>query len=219
MKSPFRASLTTFAASIFAVAAVAGALAQANNPSPGNPPGPPPAPWMQHWAQDHEALLDAKLGGLKAGLRLTPDQEKLWGPFEAAVREAAELRMANMQDRMERMGRMRRMGEMGMEQGMGMEQDEGMQGEGMQGEGMEGEGMSPVDRLDRIASRLSQTGAALQKVADAAKPLYASLDDEQKRMFGFLSHEMMALGHGRHGMGPRGHHRPRFEGEEGPDDE
>ena len=39
---------------------------------------------MQHWAADHEALLDARLAGLKAGLKLTPDQEKSWGPFEAA---------------------------------------------------------------------------------------------------------------------------------------
>ncbi len=56
-----------------------------------------------HWAADHEALLDAKLGGLRAGLRLNPDQEKLWGPFEAAVREAAQLRMKHMMSRMERM--------------------------------------------------------------------------------------------------------------------
>ena len=129
---------------------------------------------MQHWAADHAALLDAKLGGLKAGLRLTPDQEKLWGPFESAVRAAAQMRMEHMQHMMERMGTMRHMGEMGMEQGGGMHEGMGME---------EGEAMSPVDRLERIATRLTQAGAALQKVADAAKPLYASLDDEQKRVF------------------------------------
>jgi len=195
MRSSFRASLTTFAASIFAVAAVAGALAQSDNP-----PGPPGMHWMQHWAADHEALLDAKLAGLKAGLRLTPDQEKLWAPFESAVRDAAQMRAAHMQDMMERVEKMRHMGEMDMER-----------------EG--GEAMSPVDRLDRLAGRLTQAGAALQKVADAAKPLYASLDDTQKRMFGFLAHEMMAMGHGHGGMGPSGHHHRHFEGEEGPDEE
>jgi hypothetical protein len=62
---------------------------------------------MQHWAVDREALLDAKLGGLKAGLRLTPDQEKLWPPFESAVRDAAQMRMEHMQAMMERMQEMR----------------------------------------------------------------------------------------------------------------
>jgi N-formylglutamate amidohydrolase len=61
----------------------------------------------QVWKADHEALLDAKLGGLKAGLKLTPDQEKLWGPFEAAVRNAAQMSMQHMQAMMERMHKMR----------------------------------------------------------------------------------------------------------------
>ncbi len=201
MRSSFRASLTTFAASIFAIATVASALAQANTP-----PGPPPTPWMQHWAGEHEALLNAKLAGLKAGLGLTPDQEKLWGPFESAVRAAAQMRMEHMQHMMERMGKMRHMGEMGMgmEQGMGTEQ---------------GEAMSPVDRLDRMASRLTEAGAALKKVADAAKPLYASLDESQKRMFGFLAREVMAIGHGPGGMGPMGRQRPLFEDEGEPDEQ
>ena len=83
----------------------------------------------------------------------------------------------------------------------------------------EGEAMSPVDRLERNRDHLTQAGAALQKVADAAKPLYASLDDEQKRMFGFLAREMMVMGHGPGGMGPWGHHGPPFEDEGGPGDE
>src|SRR6516225_2216471 len=62
---------------------------------------------MQHWAADHQALLDAKLAGLKAGLKLTPDQEKLWGPFEAAVRKAADMRMEHMEEMMARMHDMR----------------------------------------------------------------------------------------------------------------
>ncbi len=39
---------------------------------------------MQRWAADREAVLEAKLTGMKAGLKLTADQEKLWGRFEAA---------------------------------------------------------------------------------------------------------------------------------------
>ena len=36
---------------------------------------------MQQWVTDHQALLDAKLAGLKAGLKLTANEETLWGPF------------------------------------------------------------------------------------------------------------------------------------------
>ncbi len=61
---------------------------------------------MQHWADDHEAMLDAKLAGLRAGLRLTSDQEKLWPPFEAAIRDAAKLHMEQMKSMMERMRKM-----------------------------------------------------------------------------------------------------------------
>jgi LTXXQ motif family protein len=106
--------------------------------------------------------------------------------------------MEHMQGMMDRMEEMRR-----QDNDMGMD---------------EGEGMSPVDRLDRMATRLTQAGAALQKVADAAKPLYDSLDDSQKRVFGFLAHEMMAMGHGHGEMGPQRHHR-RYDQDEGGSEE
>jgi hypothetical protein len=67
MRWSFHASMTALAASLFVITTAAGALAQANNAAE-----PPTTGWMQHWAVDREALLDAKLGGLKAGLRLTP---------------------------------------------------------------------------------------------------------------------------------------------------
>ena len=207
MKPFIRLSLIAVAASTLTISA---AVAQtANNP----PPGPPR---MQQWAVDHEAMLDAKLAGLKAGLKLTPDQEKLWGPFEAAARAAADMHMKHMEEMMARMHEMR--------------------GDDMEKEGSEeGEGVSPIDRLDRLANRLSEAGAALKKLADAAKPLYDSLDEQQKRVFGFLSREMMRMGHpgmeegrgaegghrwrGEGEGGPGGHHRWHGEGEGGPDDE
>ena len=58
---------------------------------------------MQRWTEDHEALLSAKLAGLKAALKLTPDQEKLWAPFETSVRDAAEMRMKHMGEMMKAM--------------------------------------------------------------------------------------------------------------------
>jgi hypothetical protein len=62
---------------------------------------------MQHWAADRETMLDAKLAGMKAGLGLTADQEKLWSAFESAVKDADKSRM----DAMGEMMQMRSQGE------------------------------------------------------------------------------------------------------------
>ena len=197
MRPLIRVSLAAFAASCLAIPA---AVAQSAS-------SPPPEMHRMQWAADHEAMLDAKLGGLKAGLKLTPDQEALWGPFEAAVRAAAAMRVERMEEMMARLHDMRA-------------------GDDMEKEGGEfGEAMSPVQRLARLANRLSEAGAALNKVADAAKPLYDSLDGQQKRVFGFLSHEMMRMPHQEMGMGKGmemrlgGHRAWHGEEEGGPDEE
>ena len=197
MKLMVRTSLIAVAASFLATVSVA---AQSDNP-------PDRSGWAQHWAADHQALLNAKLGGLKAGLQLTPDQENLWGPFEAAVRNVAEMRMQHMQDAMQRMGKMR------ME---GMDHPGHMDDMGI-GEGGRG---SPLDRLDAVANRLTEVGAALKKVANSGKPLYASLDDQQKRVFGFLAREMMRMDHSGE-MGPPGgpHQHPGHDGDWEPEEE
>ncbi len=121
--------------------------------------------WHQHYrpsAQDAAAFADARIAALKAGLQLTPDQEKNWGPFEQAVRDMIKLRMQWRQAR------------------------EGDSGRGENGENEQGgQNANPFNRLDRRASALSQTGAALKKLADTGAPLYASLDDAQKIASGF----------------------------------
>jgi hypothetical protein len=45
----------------------------------------------------------------------------------------------------------------------------------------------PVQRVQRRADALAARSAALKRYADALAPLYQSLDDGQKRRFGFLS--------------------------------
>jgi len=45
----------------------------------------------------------------------------------------------------------------------------------------------PVERMRRRAAAMTDTGAALQKLADATDPLYKSLDESQKRRFAVLS--------------------------------
>lgn len=51
---------------------------------------------------DMSAFADARIAGVKAGLRLTADQEKLWPPVEAAVRDLAKLRIDRITARRER---------------------------------------------------------------------------------------------------------------------
>ena len=48
---------------------------------------------------DMSAFADARIAAVKAGLRLTPDQEKLWPPVEAAVRDLAKLRIERIDAR------------------------------------------------------------------------------------------------------------------------
>jgi hypothetical protein len=43
--------------------------------------------------------------------------------------------------------------------------------------------LSPMDRLNAKAERYAQSGANLDKMVEAAKPLYESLDDAQKHTF------------------------------------
>src|SRR5262245_12189101 len=45
----------------------------------------------------------------------------------------------------------------------------------------------PVERLHRRADALTTRGAALKRLADAATPLYQSLDEGQKQRFAMLS--------------------------------
>jgi hypothetical protein len=170
--------LAALAALAFAPAARA-----ASDQSPG-----PAMERMQRWADDHEAFLDAKLAGLKAGLKLTADQDKLWPPFETAVRDAAKLHMEQMKSMMERMHTTRQK----MQNRLESEDTEPMI--------PSGEAISPVDRLEALGRGMSDLGGAIEKIADAAKPLYASLDDSQKRRFAMLGRALFMMGHGHHGM-------------------
>jgi hypothetical protein len=64
-------------------------------------------PWfaehMRHMRmnpEDRAALTDARIAAVHAGLKLNADQEKLWPPVEAAVRDFAKLRIDRANARM-----------------------------------------------------------------------------------------------------------------------
>src|SRR5882672_9704312 len=62
----------------------------------------------RHWGygqmrmnpEDRAAYADARIAAVHAGLKLTADQEKLWPPVEAAVKEFAKLRINRANARM-----------------------------------------------------------------------------------------------------------------------
>src|SRR5262249_7926656 len=64
----------------------------------------------------------------------------------------------------------------------------------------------PIERLQKRADAMTTHGAALKRLADAAAPLYKSLDDAQKRRFVILARVMRE--HDRH----HGMWRGRFGG-------
>src|SRR5215470_9051875 len=55
---------------------------------------------MRLTPEDRAAFVDARIAAVHAGLKLTPDQEKLWPPVETAVREFAKLRIDRANARM-----------------------------------------------------------------------------------------------------------------------
>ncbi|MFG1379153.1 Spy/CpxP family protein refolding chaperone [Xanthobacter autotrophicus] len=86
------------------VAALTGALliaapaAQAQTvPSAGVPPEPPAVELYS--PADAQAVLEARLLALKTVMTLTPEQQKLWPPVEAAIREVAKLSAARRAER------------------------------------------------------------------------------------------------------------------------
>lgn len=62
---------------------------------------------------------------------------------------------------------------------------------------------SPIERMRRMSQRLSRISDELTKVADAGKPLYDSLTEPQKRVFGPLLRAFVERG---------GHHRDHMDG-------
>ena len=52
-------------------------------------------------AEDMSAFTDARVAGLKAGLKLTPEQEKNWPAVETAIRDLAKERADGMATRHE----------------------------------------------------------------------------------------------------------------------
>jgi len=136
-------------------------------------------PWfhehMRMSPEDRAALTDARIAAVKAGLKLTPDQEKLWPPVEAAVRDFAKLRIDRANARMN-----------------------ARRNDSQDAQKPE----DPVARLRDRADSMAANAAAMKRIADAADPLYKTLDDGQKRRLAILTQmgSRFGGGHWRRGM-------------------
>jgi len=121
----------------------------------------------RHWSHSHmrmnpedrAAFADARIAAVHAGLKLTPDQEKLWPSVETAVREFSKLRIDRANARMN----------------------------APQGDSNTQKPDDPVARLRERADNMAGSAAAMKKIADAADPLYKTLDDGQKRRLAVLT--------------------------------
>ena len=113
-------------------------------------------------AEDVAALTDARVAGLKAGLKLTAEQEKNWPAVETAIRDLAKDRADRVKERAA--SREARRG----------------------GDNARQAGPDAIARLRQGADAMTARAASLKKLADASEPLYKSLDEGQKHRFAML---------------------------------
>ena len=135
---------------------------------------------MRPSAEDVAAFTDARIAALKAGLKLTTEQEKNWPAVETALRDLAK-------QRAERANAM-------------AQRHEARRGN------VDAAQPAPdaIARMREGADAMTRRAANLKKLADASEPLYQSLDDAQKHRFAALIRIGSRDGHWhRHGHGPR----------------
>lgn len=114
--------------------------------------------------EDRMAFFNARLASIRAGLMLTPEQDKMWPQVESAVRDLVKLR-ADQRAQFEALRESRN-------QTSGQPQDQTQP--------------NPLDRLRMRGEAQMKHGEAIKKFAEAASPLYSSLNDDQKRRLRFL---------------------------------
>jgi hypothetical protein len=144
--------------------------------------------WFHHHErmspEDKAAFADARIAAVHAGLKLNPDQEKLWPPVETAVRDFAKLRIDRANARMNAQRDDSRDAQKQDPQKQDSQKQDSQKSD------------DPVARLRDRADTMATTAAALKKIVDAADPLYKTLDDGQKRRLAILTHMEHRFGEG-----------------------
>jgi LTXXQ motif family protein len=117
-------------------------------------------------------LQDGRMAMIRESLKLNEAQLKLWAPVEAQMRASFDTRQKARAERRER-----------------------------RQQGAKAEGPSLPDRLDRASQRMAERAERMKSLAEAMRPFYASLTDDQKAVAGVVL---------RQGKGFRGRHGHRW---------
>jgi LTXXQ motif family protein len=127
---------------------------------------PPPAQLEQKTAPVDNQIaneVDARIAELKANLHLTADQEKNWPGLQTALHDYGIGQLKNAMEGANRPSRSER-------------EEHG-----------QNDRPNDIALMRTMADDLTARGTSMKKLADAADPLYGSLDDRQRReLFQFL---------------------------------
>ena len=183
---------TLAAVSLLTLTGVAAVAQTPQGQAPSTPPGAGTGPGASAPAEfrhprgpnaaDLRSIVDARLAGVPAGLKLTPEQQQLWPAVEQALRATAYERIGRIEER--------------FNAGPG---------------GREGQDRDLMQRLDERSRRVSERAQRLQSYASAMRPFWASLTEDQKRVLPILIRPRPIGELGSGGDGRRGGWRERGE--------
>jgi hypothetical protein len=128
----------------------------------------PPARSAGPTAETLTRLQDGRIAMIKGALKLNDTQLRLWAPVEEQMRASFTARQQARSERRER-----------------------------HQQGAKTERPSLPDRLDRASKRMTDRAERMKAYAEAIRPFYASLTDDQKAVAGVVLRQ--GAGFGRHG--------------------
>jgi len=126
-------------------------------------------------------LQDGRMAMIKESLKLNDAQLKLWAPVEGQMRASFAARQQARAERRER-----------------------------RQQGAKTERPSLPDRLDRASQRMAERAERMKSLAEAIRPFYAALTDDQKAVAGVVLRQGAGFGR-RHGHRWTMHRAPRGE--------
>jgi zinc resistance-associated protein len=174
-------ALATLTAASVLILVGAAAIAQQSAPPSAAPnapavtaPAPGPGPGGAAGRANLDAIADARLAGIQAGLKLNDEQRRLWGPVEQVLRAEMEERAERRAERAERREERQ---------------------ERREERRSAGAAVAPRDRVDymerieRRTERAAERAERLRSLSAAMRPFWASLDDQQRRLLPRLIRE------------------------------